>query len=82
MRCGLLLLHLHGLEGLVLYAVAVMSLHTILVLDDLPIQLVDQEVDGRIKIFMVLLDEDVFTLEVQVDFRVLATVLLLVVIDR
>ena len=76
------MLHLHGLEGLVLYAVAVMSLHTILVLDDLPIQLVDQEVDGRIKIFMVLLDEDVFTLEVQVDFRVLATVLLLVVIDR
>lgn len=51
--CVVLLLQLHGGEGLMLQGVAIMPLHAVLVLEDLPVELVDEEIDGRIEIFMV-----------------------------
>ena len=53
MWCIVLLLHLRGGEGLMLQGVAIMPLYAVLVFEDLPVELVDEEIDGRIEIFMV-----------------------------
>lgn len=53
LRCG----------HLVLDRVAVVALHAILVANHLPVELVDQCVDGGIQVFVMRLDKDVLALE-------------------
>src|SRR4051812_32039722 len=54
----------------------VMVLHPVLVAADLAVQLVHQLVDGRVQVFMCLLDEDVTAFDVQRDLGLLTTLLL------
>jgi len=55
---------LHGFMGV--------ALNLVLVPDDLPVQLVDHQVDRRVHISVTTLDEDVLALQVKVDFRLVA----------
>ena len=54
-----------------------MVLHLVFVAAHLPVELVHQLIDGGVKVFMALLDKDVFALDVHSDFGLLPSFLLL-----
>jgi hypothetical protein len=63
---------------LVLDRIVLMALQAILVAYHLPVELVDHQIDRSVKIAVTALDKDIFALEMQVDFNLLALFLFLV----
>jgi hypothetical protein len=69
--------HFLMLDGRVL-----MILNTALVADDLPIEPINHEIDGRVQIAVGAFDEDVFALQMKTDFNLLPLILLFLIVDR
>lgn len=69
-------------RGLMLDRVMRVRLQPFHVLDDLAVELVDQQIDRRIEVAVGAFDEDVLSLQMQIDFRALLSVLFLMVVDR
>ena len=60
----------------------VVRLQFVLVLDDLPVQLVDQFIDGGIKVFVAAFGKQVVALDADATFSALPFLLFLLVFDR
>src|ERR1700754_503820 len=67
---------------LVLDRFVLVALQTILVTNDLPVQLVDHQVDRRVKVAVAAFDKNILALQMQVDFNLLSLFLFLVIVDR
>jgi hypothetical protein len=71
-----------GRLRMMLDRVVLVFLETILVPDDLPVELVDHQVDRGVEVAVGAFNEDIFALQMEIDFNLLTLFLFLMIVDR